>query len=238
MRQRDRSFPLGLTVAVILLSVASTALAGSVEIPSIRDTTLIENPEGARSNGSGPHLFAGRNSAPSHSIRRALLEFDVAGHVPPRSIITGVFLTLDMCQTNAGPEIVSLHRVAAEWGEGSSNASGGSGAPSEPGDATWIHTSYDEGFWAHAGGDFTASSASTVVDGPGFYTWGPTPGMIADVLSWLDDPASNHGWLLRGNEAASSTAKRFDSREHEDLALRPLLRVEFVRVEDEDEDED
>ena len=227
-----------MTVAVTWLCVASTVLAGNVEIPSIRDTTLIENAEGARSNGSGPHLFAGRNSQSSNSVRRVLLEFDVASHVPPSSVITDVLVTLHMCQTNAGPETLSLHRVSAGWGEGASSTSGGIGAPSQPGDATWIHTYYDGGFWAHPGGDFIASSTSTVVDGPGFYTWGPTPDMIADVQGWLDDPTSNHGWLLRGNEAASSTVKRFDSREHEDLVLRPWLRVEFLRIEEDEEGDD
>jgi hypothetical protein len=238
MHQREGRALLVLMVVGNLLSATPAILAGSVEITPIQDCTLIEDPEGALGNGSGPHLFAGRNSASSNSIRRALLQFDVAGHLPSGSVVTGALLALHMSQTNAGAEIVSLHRVVAAWGEGASWASGGSGAPSEPGDATWIHTFHEGGFWGYPGGDLTASSASAVVDGPGYYAWGSTDGMLADVQSWLDDPATNHGWLLRGNEAASSTVKRFDSREHDDRAMRPVLTVEFVRVDDDEEDDE
>jgi hypothetical protein len=238
MHQREGRVLLALVVAATLLPATPAILAGSVEITPIRDCTLIEDPEGALGNGSGPHLFAGRNSAPSNSIRRALLQFDVAGQIPSGSVVTGAVLTLHMSQTNAGAEIVSLHRVVAEWGEGASWASGGSGAPSEPGDATWIHTFHEGGFWGHAGGDLTASSASAVVDGPGYYAWVSTTGMVADVQGWLDDPAGNHGWLLRGNEAASSTVKRFDSREHDDGAVRPVLTVEFARAGDDEKDDE
>jgi hypothetical protein len=235
MHQRQGRVLSVLVVAVLSLFATPAILAGSVGLAPVRDCTLIEDPEGTSANGSGPHLFAGRNS--EAAARRALLRFDVASQVPPGSIVTGVVLTLHMSQTNAGAEFVSLHRVAADWGEGASNASGGSGAPSQPGDATWIHTFHDGGFWAAAGGDFTASSASAAVDAPAFYTWGSTPEMVADVQHWLDDPTGNHGWLLRGNEATAPTVKRFASREHTDPRLRPVLAVEFVQVDDESDDE-
>ena len=37
--------------------------------------------------------------------------------------------------------------------------------------------------------------------------------MLADVQKWLDDPSSNFGWLLLGDETKSRTTKRFDSSE-------------------------
>jgi hypothetical protein len=139
-------------------------------------------------------------------------------------------LTLHMSQSNAGPVAVSLHRAFASWGEGASSASGGSGAPAAPGDATWIHTFYDHSFWASPGGDFLdAPSAGQLVGAEGSYTWGSTPELVADVQSWLDDPASNHGWILAGDESAPSTVKRFESRESADDSLRPVLEVEFGR---------
>jgi hypothetical protein len=61
----------------------------------------------------------------------------------------------------------------------------------------------------------------------GFYTWGSTPDMVEAVQQWLDDPATNYGWLLRGDESGTATAKRFDTRENLDEANRPRLRVYY-----------
>ncbi|MHC4093483.1 MAG: hypothetical protein ACYSVY_24955, partial [Planctomycetota bacterium] len=58
-------------------------------------------------------------------------------------------------------QIHSLHRVLADWGEGESSGSGGTGAPTEPGDATWIHRFYPDVFWASPGGDFEAAVSSS-----------------------------------------------------------------------------
>jgi hypothetical protein len=55
--------------------------------------------------------------------------------------------------------------------------------------------------------------------------------MIADVQDWLDNPQSNHGWLLRCNETDDSTAKRFDSRENFITTNRPVLSVEYTALE-------
>ena len=46
--------------------------------------------------------------------------------------------------------------------------------------------------------------------------------MRADVQSWLDDPASNFGWLVLGDESEIATAKRFDTRES---ASPPVLTI-------------
>ena len=42
---------------------------------------------------------------------------------------------------------------------------------------------------------------------------------------WLDNPASNFGWLVLGDETAVATAKRFDTRES---ASPPMLTIEFT----------
>ena len=52
--------------------------------------------------------------------------------------------------------------------------------------------------------------------------------MVADVQSWLDNPASNFGWLVLGDETAIATAKRFDTRES---ASPPMLTIEFTRAQ-------
>ena len=52
--------------------------------------------------------------------------------------------------------------------------------------------------------------------------------MVADVQSWLNNPASNFGWLVLGDETAIATAKRFDTRES---ASPPMLTIEFTRAQ-------
>ena len=215
-----------------LLLMASTAGAqcGPDQVPLLadRDNTLYEDTLGELSNGAGQYIFTGATLV--MGVRRALLRFDVAGALPAGATVESAALWLQMTMTRAGPEDVSLHPVLSDWGEGTSMGFGeeGGGAPATPGDATWLHTFYDTDFWTNPGGDFeAAASATTTVDDFGPYSWGSTPDMVADVQSWLDDPAANHGWIVVGNEAVTLTAKRFGSRENLDPASVPVLCVGF-----------
>lgn len=211
-------------------TVSPAARAGSltVTLDAVRDNTLFESVSGDLSNGAGFFLFAGQTNVGLG--RRALLAFDIAAEVPSSAVIEAVELQLEMNRTATGNVGVTLHRVTSDWGEGTSDAEGqeGMGAASTPNDATWIHTFFDGATWTNVGGDFdAAASASQTVGIFGFYTWGSTPQMVADVQSWLDDPSSNFGWMLRGDESASRTAKRFSSRENSAPSTRPILRVTY-----------
>jgi hypothetical protein len=200
---------------------------GSVLLGPVKDNTIFS--EGSnKSNGAGQYVFAG--STAFGTARRALIEFDVAGNVPAGARITGVALTMQMSRTRTGSVPVTLNRLLADWGESTSDAVAeeGAGALAEPGDATWAHTFYDGELWSAPGGDYEpAISAALSVGGLGSYTWSSTE-MIADVQSFLDDPASNFGWIVIGLEMTSNSAKRFDSRDHPDPARRPSLLVEYA----------
>ena len=194
-----------------------------------KDNTLYEyDPaEGDHSNGAGFHFFAGENGM--GELRRGVLAFDIAGSIPPGSTITAVSLSMNMSMTPTGAVTVELHKLLADWGEGTSHApmGEGDGAPATPNDATWRHRFFDSVFWTTQGGDFSATvSASQSVGGTGQYTWSSAQ-MVADVQSWLDNPASNFGWLVLGDETAIATAKRFDTRES---ASPPMLTIEFIRA--------
>jgi hypothetical protein len=157
-----------------------------------------------------------------------VLAFDIAGHIPPGSTITAVTLSLNMSRTiDAIPRIVELHKLLADWGEGTSMASGGEGegAPATPNDATWRHRFFDTIFWTIEGGDFSATvSASQSVGDVGQYMWSSAQ-MVADVQSWLNNPGSNFGWLVLGDESTSPTARRFDTRES---ASPPVLTIQYT----------
>lgn len=214
----------------LFVALSSAGAQTQVALQPIKDNTLYESAAGELSNGAGQHFFAGRTNQPSNSIRRALIAFDIAGNIPPNASILSVLLTLNMSQTTSTSHTVSLHRVNADWGEGTSVASGneGGGAPATTGDATWLHRFFNSTQWSTAGGDFVASpSAEISVGTTGTYTWGSTQEMVNDVQQWLNSPSTNFGWLLKGNEASQPTSKRFDSRENANPALRPQLTVTY-----------
>jgi len=220
---------LALMLAAALGSIApNLARADSININPIKDNTLYEYvpADGDLSNALGNHFFTGETAM--GELRRGVLAFDIAGNVPAGSTITGVTLALNMSRTPSGASrTVELHKLLADWGEGTSQASGeeGIGAPATTNDATWRHGFFDTIFWTTEGGDFSATvSASRSVGAIGSYIWSSAQ-MAADVQSWLDNPAINFGWLVRGDESGSATAKRFDTRES---ASPPVLTIQYT----------
>ena len=219
-------------VTAILVIAQPSVRADEILIGAMKDNTLYEHVDGKLTNGGGSHFFSGRvDERGGGLIRRGLLAFDIAGRISPGSTITRVELTLNMSRTISGPVTTRLHRVLADWGEGTVVAPGqeGGGGPSAEGDATWIHTAFDDQFWDDVGGDFDPDfSASRSVAGLGFYTWASTPELVSDVQGWLDDPDKSFGWMVIGDEKTLGSAKRFDTRENQTEENRPVLRVEFT----------
>src|SRR6266480_4574684 len=222
---------LPLVIATTLGAIGpSVAIADIININPIKDNTLYEYvpAEGDLSNALGFHFFAGTTA--TGELRRGVLAFNIAGNIPAGARITSVSLSLNMSRTAFDTDrIVELHRLFANWGEGTSQASGeeGTGAPATPNDATWRHRFFDTIFWANQGGDFSATaSASQLVGDVGVYTWS-SPQMVADVQSWLDNPGTNFGWLVLGDESGPGTAKRFDTRES---ASPPVLTILYRSV--------
>lgn len=204
-----------------------------VVIPAARDNTLYESFQGLLSNGADDTLFIGRTAiSGQNAARRALLYFDIAAALPATAVVESVQLEFSVTEIPPLAQAfnASLHRVQADWGESTSQAigPGGSGAPAEPGDATWLHRFFPDQFWAQNGGDFNAQeSALTLVDGEGAYAFPDSTQLRADVQDMLLQPELNFGWMIRGSEAASGNARRLASREHIDAQLRPQLRVSY-----------
>lgn len=222
-----------ISIALATLLWIAAALADEVTLSPSKDNTLYSE-SGTVSNGAGDGIFVGRTGANNGGqIRRALIAFDIAGSIPAGSTITAVQLTMRVDQTQAGPTAVGLHRLLADWGEATSNASGneGMGATAAIGDATWRFRFFNDSTrrWTKEGGDFATmvSGIETVGSIGSMPTWESTPAMIADVQGWLDAPATNFGWLIRDSEDAARTAKKFDSRQTINAANRPRLHVVF-----------
>ena len=187
----------------------------TIELNPSRDTTLFDDGPSTLANGEGEWLFAGVTQR--GAIRRALIAFDIAGAMPAGATVQDVSLQLMLSQTTALDEPVTLYRVETAWNEGTADAdyNEGRGGPAGPGDPTWLGTGIGDAQWTAAGGDFASAESSTLSVGKkGLASDWSSPKMIADAQAWLDDPASNNGWILLGNEGGTRTAKRFDSNEN------------------------
>lgn len=215
---------------VAILLTQATAITTTIE-PS-KDTTLYADAGLTVGNSLGDYLFVGTTlqAVP----RRSLLAFDIAANVPAGAVITGVELKLTHSRNqSASGFAASLHKLTKTWGEGTSNAPGeeGGGTGAEAGDATWQETVLGGLDWDSPGGDFESlTSTAVVVAGIGDYVLPSTPEAVADVQSWLNNPATNFGWVLISSESGDGTAKRFNSRHHPTLATRPALTITYSVV--------
>ena len=234
----------GLAMAAILL-IAPLVRADQRTLFPTQDNTLFEDAAGSASNGAGPGLFVGQtHAAPVRSVRRALLHFDIAAILPAGAQVDSVWLLMTLTRTiDPNPTTVTLHKVQANWGEGTSNSGGGKlggggGAPAATGDATWLHRFFSTQTWTMPGGDYEPAPSGQAVIGNATaigqrFTWASQPGMIADVQAWLDVPATNFGWILIGDETVTPgvpTARRLASREAPIEADRPQLVVAYSGV--------
>jgi hypothetical protein len=209
---------------------APVIVHSTVTLQPSRDNTLYETPDGSASNGKGFRIFAGMTATGAH--RRGLLAFDIRSQIPPGSQITRAVLTLTTSISTSGVQTMSLHRVTTDWGEGASLAQwfgffgrgDGIGAEASAGDATWIHAFFPDKRWTNPGGDFDSNADATVTSGSTDVRW-ESPAMISRVQQWLDQPSTNFGWIVLGNESSSHTAKGFGSRESGTTA--PALVIEF-----------
>lgn len=205
----------------------------TVILNPVKDNTLYESATGALSNGKGISMFVGRTNTgtnPDGLIRRALLKFDLTS-IPLGATITAVTLTLRCDKASPGAQAVTLHSLNADWGEGASqaaNTSDGDGVPAQANDATWLHKFATSTLWTTVGGEFnaTASASASVTGNNTNYNWTSVQ-LVSDVQNWLNSPASNFGWLIKGNESVVHTAKSFSTREAV-AANQPKLSITYI----------
>lgn len=233
-------------IGLVFLVARQSLNAAVVTLNPVKDNTLIQqsDPLLQRSNGQGD-IFIGRTNQDGQgpatiSIRRGLVEFDVASSIPAGSIITSVTLTMrDVMGLNGDP-VVYLHRLLGDWGEGASFQNGGQGDLAKEGDATWLYTFFNVAnptastAWINPGGDFssTVSGSATIFDDLGagqLFSWTSANNsqLLADVQSWLNNPSTNFGWIMIGDESKGQTAKRFNSSES---SPQPSLVISYTAI--------
>ena len=219
--------------ALSLGILAPAASAAILAITAASDATLYEETSpSATANGAGEFLLAGRTNQASNSRRHSLIRFDLTA-LPAGASISSATLNLHLIAVNTTATTLGLHRVTTAWTEGPADPAGNesSGVAASTGDTSWVSASQPGAPWTVPGGDALSPASATAVVGSaaGLVSWS-SPGMLADVESWIADPAANFGWLLRDPETTPQTAKRFASSENADPLLRPELVIEFTAV--------
>lgn len=217
-----------------------TGFAATVTINPVKDNTIYQGidpvtAENFEDNtcGAGTDFFSGVTN--DGFKRRALLRFDIAAGIPAGSTINRVTLTLNVNRSGDNQTAtMTLRPVSKDWGEGTVNCSlnrgGGQGLPAAVGDATWLAAKFQQVLWTTAGGDFGAISGSASAPAArGDAIWDSAAAgnalMVSDVQNWLNSPVTNNGWIVVGDEARSSTTRRFGSREG---SVPPKLLIDFT----------
>ena len=148
---------LKLTACCLASVLAWTSLAtaqSSVLLPS-KTNTLIQvsasSGSAQLSNALGD-IYVGRTGQDGPgpatiSIRRGLVDFDIADSIPAGATITAVALTMDNVQepSGNGNQTVELCRMLVNWGQGTSYFNGGAGTAATNGDATWYYRFFNAG---------------------------------------------------------------------------------------------
>lgn len=207
------------------VAVVTSLSAEVIQLRPVADASLFESsPE--NNLGATTALPAGTVNRGPRS--RLLLRFDLGG-IPVNAIVEAVELRLNVLNAGGVDSRFGLHRLRVAWAEGTQVGNGG--APAKNGEVTWNSRGVDGALWSVPGAsaptDFDAAvSGSTVLAGLGAYSISSTPGLVADVTSWVRSPASNFGWILISDrEDTVQTARRIASRE--DVENGPTLEVRF-----------
>ena len=204
----------------------------------VKDNTMYEG--STNSNGRGEHLYVGRTGAAGNDTRRrALLKFDLSS-VPSGVTLTSASVYLTITKQIAQDFTFNLHRMNEDWGEGTSNAGepGGLGVSPTTNDATWSHRFYPATFWPSPGAEGSYVSTPSAAKSVGNFLTEPVQvwtgaTLLTDVQGWITNPASNFGWIIRGDdteEATAYSATRFGSRNYNQsnaAYYRPKLEVTY-----------
>ncbi|MBT8116562.1 MAG: multicopper oxidase domain-containing protein, partial [Gammaproteobacteria bacterium] len=204
-----------LSLAVLLSLYPAFAWSATTIINPGQDNTVAEElPD--NSSGVCDSVFAGNTDQGVGSARRALMQFDIAGAIPPGSIINSVTLSMTVTRgSNHVDSIFTVHPNNSAWVEGVDGCGvrgGGQGVPSTGG-VTWNTRPANGG-----------ASASTLINNTS-PVWNSTPALVSDVQGWLGSPASNFGWVVIGDETISTSSRRFDSREG---GSPPALLIDYT----------
>ena len=184
----------------VLALVGWPAWADTAVLTPAADTYITQQfPNG--NNTGATELTCGTQGPMAGSARnRALFKFDPGHSIPAGADITAARFSLVVTRA---PDFevdsqFELHRVLRDWNVD---------------ETTWKLRSKPDVAWFIPGGasglDYSSTiSASTLISEIGPYAYDSTPAAVADVQSWLDNPASNFGWILISDQESQAFSAR------------------------------
>ncbi|WP_395375241.1 hypothetical protein [Marinicella sp. W31] len=217
-------------VLAILFAPCITVAGDRLILSAAKDNTLYETVDGSVSNGAGAWTFIGLTT---QGLRRSIVSFDVSDLDACDSItaVRAIF-TIDMAPASSSAGTAGLHLVLQDWGEGTSDAGspGGQGVASTTDDATWIHSFFNTSSWTNAGGDFmsmASAQAAFNTQSDDVLNFTSTDLLIDDVRGWVNNPSSNYGWVILGDEINLRNSRRLISKDSASK-LTPTLIIDYV----------
>ena len=197
--------------AVLFVSMKASAVTATI-IPS-GDATITDEFPTTPQGGSTILITGTSGSGPNN---RSLLRFDLSS-VPVNAVVTNASLSLIAVETAPTNSWFDLHRVNRQWSESA---------------VTWNNRLSPVGAWTVAGAsapiDYVSSvTQSNFVADVGPYAFGSSTLMIADVQLWVNNSATNWGWILISElQGKPKTVKKFGSREAV-ANNQPVLTVQY-----------
>lgn len=216
--------------------------AATINLQPVADTTLCEYAPDNNLGGTDFFIAGSTGGTAGGTKNRALIRFDLSA-IPANSKIKSVSLLLEVAHFPPVDETPSfaLHRMLRSWGEGDKDSSEeltsrGLGYPATVNEATWLSPfAFTTNTWSGPGGigDFASIvSSRALVNAVLFFPlFDSTPELIADVQTWLDNPAANFGWMLKAeDEDLFFSSRAYGSREFTgiDTNSAPIVMIEFM----------
>src|SRR5262249_510298 len=186
-------------VALLFLTHFSWARGQTALLAPVADTSLFE---AAPDNNLGGLEELPAGTTDDGVVSRLLLKFDFGGQVPIGATITQATLFVTVVRTPLFEEdsTFPLHRFLRDSRAGTKRRDP-EGEPASGGEATGNARLHPATLWGTPGGqagtDFFAEPSSEVFMA-GFDTYVfASARLLADVQSWVDEPAGNFGWMLK-----------------------------------------
>jgi uncharacterized repeat protein (TIGR01451 family) len=208
------SFDGGAALAPVLNITYQSQSAATATLTATEDANIWIGSGGTTKNyGNCNILYANGNPAD-----RALIKFDIS-NIPSNATIVSANLKMTKIGGSNTATNFSVHKITNNWMEGTGTCTGTTGV------ANWSQRQPGIN-WTTPGGDFNPTSEATIsVSNNGNYNWS----IPALVQSWVANPSSNYGLMLKfANEASVNNEMEFGSSENSTVANRPQLVINYT----------
>lgn len=235
-----------LVLGTIGLGGLLTTEAAEIALNCVADASILSEADLSKPAGN---LLTGRTKGTANpnlgstpaGVRRALLKFDLST-LPTNAVIESAVLRLSVSkrgpESSFAPVSSWVHRLTAEWTEGSVFFFNENGQGMEPEDehVTWNYRSYPDLMWTRPGGDYVlrASAEAQVPAVLEPFQEYASAGLAADVQHWLENPQSNFGWIIITDEAEEKMGYivHYADRETKLDENKPTLIVQYTEGSD------